>query len=78
MANTDRPGPNEYQEIFEADRRGARLLEDLILRFSQPAITKGGIDAVLETYKRLGQSEVVNFIVQQINRANNVTPTEGE
>jgi len=76
MAEQDRPGPKEYLEIFETDRRGARILEDLILRYSKPAVTKGGIDAVLETYKRLGNSEVLDFIVQQINRANNVTVNE--
>jgi hypothetical protein len=74
----DRPGPQEYLELFETDRRGARILEDLILRFSQPPVVAGGIDAVLKTYLRIGQTEVVNYIVRQINKANNVQVNEEE
>lgn len=64
-----------YRQIFEVDRRGAALLEDMVMRFSQPAAVEGGIDAVLKTYHRLGQNSVVQFIVAQLNRANNVPDT---
>lgn len=67
-----------FREIFETDRRGAALLEHLIERFSQPAVTDGGIDAVLKTYERMGSNRVVQYIVGQINRANGVTPTSIE
>jgi hypothetical protein len=70
--------PDLYRQIFEVDKRGAALLEDLIKRFSQPAVTDGGIDAVLKTYERMGSTKVVQFIVGQINRANGVTPTDIE
>lgn len=74
-----RPGPQEYLELFETDRRGARILEDLIQRFVRPGVSKGGIDAVLQTYERNGQRNVIDFIAIQINRANGVQVTdEGE
>lgn len=64
-----------YRQIFEVDKRGAALLEDLVVRFSQPACVEGGIDAVIKTYHRMGQNSVVQYIVAQINRANNVPAT---
>lgn len=67
---SDRPTAQDYADLFETDRRGARILEDLILRFTRPAVTEGGIDAVLKTYERLGKRSVVDFIVGQINQAN--------
>lgn len=70
--------PDLFREIFETDKRGAALLEHLIERFSQPAVTDGGIDAVLKTYERMGSNRVVQYIVGQINRANGVTPTSIE
>jgi hypothetical protein len=70
--------PDLYREIFEVDKRGAAILEALIERFSQPAVTDGGIDAVLKTYERMGSNRVVQYIVGQINRANGVTPTSIE
>lgn len=70
--------PELFREIFEIDKRGAALLEHLITRFTQPAVTDGGIDAVLKTYERMGQQKVLQHIVGQINRANGVTPTDVE
>ncbi len=70
--------PELFREIFEVDRRGAAILESLIQRFTQPAVTEGGIDAVLKTYERMGQQKVLQFIVGQINRANGVEPTAVE
>lgn len=70
--------PELYRQIFEVDKRGAAILEALIQRFTQPAVTDGGIDAVLKTYERMGQQKVVQFIVGQINVANNVAPTAVE
>ena len=67
-----------YRDIFESDRRGAMILDDLITRFSKPAVVKGGIDAVLQTYHREGAREVVQHIVRQINRANGVTEPNPE
>lgn len=70
--------PELFREIFEVDKRGAAILEYLVTRFSRPAVTDGGIDAVLKTYERMGEQKVVQHIVGQINRANGVTPTDLE
>lgn len=64
--------PQLYKDVFEIDKRGEAILEDLIARFSRPAVTKGGIDAVLQTYHREGAREVVEFIVSRINQAHGV------
>ena len=73
-----RPTAQDYADLFETDRRGARILEDLILRFTRPAVTEGGIDAVLKTYERLGKRSVVDFIVGQINQASGLPETESD
>ena len=78
MSRAPQVNPELFREIFEVDKRGAALLEHLIERFSQPAVTDGGIDAVLKTYERMGSNRVVQYIVGQINRANGVTPTSIE
>ncbi len=80
MSHEQRPTPQEYADLFEVDKRGARILDDLIQRFARPAVNKGGIDAVLQTYQRMGAREVLEFIANQINRANGVQvdETQGE
>ncbi|KXJ63015.1 hypothetical protein AXY46_03075 [Achromobacter xylosoxidans] len=70
--------PSVYKEIFEDDRRGAAVLEDLIQRFARPPVQTGGIDAVLQTYHRLGERRVMDFIAAQINRANGVPDPNAE
>lgn len=70
-----------YHAIFEADKRGQALFDDLYLRFARGAkvYTDGGIDAVLKTYKASAQREVIEYIVTRVNRANGVNdepPTE--
>lgn len=72
----ERPTAQDYADLFEVDKRGAHILEDLIRRFVKPAVTDGGIDAVLKTFERQGQRKPLDFIMQQINRANGVQ--EGE
>ena len=59
----------DYYAIFEADRRGQRVLEDLERRFAlhSGAVTDGGIDAILKTYRGEGQRSVVMHIVNQMN-----------
>lgn len=70
------PTPKDYKELFEDDRRGAAILEHLIRAFARPAVVTGGIDAVLATYQRDGQRRVLEFITNQINRANGVDTNE--
>lgn len=67
-----------YRQIFEVDKRGAAILEDLVKRFSKPASVQGGIDAVLKTYLHMGEHRVVQHIVNQINRANGVSDPNQE
>lgn len=64
--------PETYLNIFEGHPEGRLILEDLTRRFARPAVCKGGIDAVLETYQRDGQRRVLEYIVNQVNRANGV------
>lgn len=70
--------PELYKAIFEDDRRGAAILEDLTQRFARPAVTQGGIDAVLQTYHRDGMRRVIEHIVSMINRANGVDVNQEE
>ena len=72
------PAPDLYRQLFEDDRRGAAILEDLTRRFARPAVTTGGLDAVLQTYHRDGARRVIEFIVAQINRANGVPDANAE
>ncbi len=69
---SNHPSPEQYKALFEDDKRGAAILEHLTHTFARPAVVKGGIDAVLETYQRDGQRRVLEFIVNQINRAHGV------
>ena len=68
--------PELYRQIFEVDKRGAMILENLVVLFSKPAVTDGGIDAVLKTYQRMGEQAVVQHIIKLINRANQVPDTQ--
>lgn len=75
-----RPTPQDYADLFEVDKRGARILDDLIRRFIRPSVSVGGIDAVLQTYERMGQRKPLDFIATMINRANGVVDeqTQGD
>lgn len=66
------PTPEDYRDLFETDRRGARIIEHLAKIFVREPVTEGGIDAVLKTYMNAGQRRPLDFIVNQINRANGV------
>ena len=62
-----------YRRVFEQDGDGAAILEELWRVFAKGAVTKGGIDAILETYHRDGARRVLEHIVRRINQANGVT-----
>lgn len=61
-----------YRQIFEVDQRGVAILEHMVQRFSPPAETRGGIDAILKTYHGMGQHSVVQHILAMVDRANTV------
>ena len=71
--------PEMFKEVFEDHPSGRAILEHLIVKFTRPAVTEGGIDAVLKTYLRQGTRMPLDYIVTQINRAHGVgTPGEQE
>lgn len=76
----DTPTPQDYADLFEVDKRGQRILEDLIRRFVRPSVSTGGIDAVLQTFERAGQRKPLDYITTMINRANGVRddPNQGD
>ncbi|WP_338615537.1 hypothetical protein [Pigmentiphaga sp. CHJ604] len=62
----------DYRALFEHTPLGAEILAELERKFSLKPVTTGGIDAVLETYLRMGQRSVIDFIALRINQANQV------
>lgn len=58
-----------YAMIFEANKIGASLLEDLITRFGGNPYVPGGLESQRETDYRAGRKAVVDFIVRRINQA---------
>lgn len=58
--------PETYRNVFDLDVNGIRILEHLTQVFCRDAFT----DSERETCHRLGQQSVINFIVNNINRAN--------
>ena len=69
--------PEMFKELFEDHPTGRIVLEHLIVKFTRPAVTEGGIDAVLKTYLRQCTRMPLDYIMNQINRAHGVgTPGE--
>ena len=61
-----KPTALTYQMHFDMDVNGQRILEELTVRFKRNAFT----DNERETCRRLGRAEVVDFIINRINTAN--------
>ncbi|MBF6960708.1 hypothetical protein [Acinetobacter baumannii] len=70
--------PDLYRVVFELDVNGQRVLEDLTKRFNRHAFVPDSQGGERETCRRLGQSEPVNFILSQINKANDPNYSEVE
>lgn len=64
--------PRIYRRLFEQDSDGAAVLDELWRIFARGAVTRGGIDAILQTYLNDGARRVLEHITRQINRANGV------
>jgi uncharacterized protein (DUF1330 family) len=64
--------PAVYARVFEGHHEGVQILDDLTARFGGALFVKGGEEGRRETDFRLGRRAVLDFIVTQINRANNV------
>lgn len=71
------PTPELYRQLFEDDKRGAAILDQLERLFSKPAELHGE-NAALVTYHRMGARSVIEHILNQINRANGAHVQEGE
>lgn len=56
---------NEYKRIFRDNPDGEEILKDLYQRFNNPARLDGGIDAILNTYYRAGQRDVLDYMVKK-------------
>lgn len=61
-----------FKRVFEDHHEGRIALDLLIQRHARNAVTVGGIDAILKTYKQAGAREVLDDIMNRINRANGV------
>lgn len=61
-----KPTAQTYRIHFDIDPNGQRILEELTTRFKRNPFT----DDERETCRRLGRAEVVDFILNRINTAN--------
>jgi hypothetical protein len=61
-----KPTAQTYQIHFDIEPNGQRILEELTARFKRNPFT----DDERETCRRLGRAEVVDFIINRINTAN--------
>lgn len=67
---------NDYQLVFGMGKSGPLVLQDLMNRFCQGTYVRGGLEAQRETDFRSGKRAVVEFIIAQIDKANNPEPIE--
>lgn len=63
--------PEDYKAIFEDHKTGARVLDDLILRFgSVPPKAPDGLNRVVDQFEYMGQRRVIEFIALRLGQAN--------
>jgi hypothetical protein len=68
--------PEMYARVFEGHHEGSLILEDLTRRFGGALFVKGGEEGRRQTDFNLGRRAVLDFIVGQVNHANNVPPPD--
>lgn len=69
--------PEDYALIFETNKIGQRILDDLIKRFAYESSNHtDGLSRILNTFEEKGSRRPIDFIVLQINRANGVNDNE--
>ncbi len=68
--------PAVYSRVFEGHHEGRLILEDLTRRFGGDLFVKGGEEGRRQTDFNLGRRKVLDFILGQINQANNVDPPD--
>ena len=64
--------PADYRRVFEEMPGGVPVLEELTRRFGRAAYVPGGTEGDRETCYRAGQRSVLDFILNQINKADGV------
>lgn len=64
--STDKPTSQTYRIHFDIEPNGQRILEELTARFKRNVFTNDE----RETCRRIGRAEVVDFILNRINTAN--------
>lgn len=69
--------PQDYKDLFETNKAGAKIFDELVVRFGTIPSKKGGIDRVLDQFEYAGQRKVIEFITLKINQADGVR-THGE
>lgn len=70
--------PATFQIVFDLDTNGQRVLNSLTSVFCRDAFVPNEKGGERETCHRLGQQSVINFIINQINRANDPSYSEEE
>lgn len=76
MNNPQRADPAAYARVFEGHHEGAAILEDLTRRFGGALFVKGGEEGRRQTDFNLGRRSMLDFILGQINQANDVAPPD--
>ena len=78
MTGERKTDPAAYARVFEGHHEGVLILDDLTRRFGGTLFVKGGEEGRRETDWRLGRRAVLDFILGQINQANDVAPADDE
>lgn len=65
-----------YRQAFEVNAEGRRVFEHLSKLFAKPPDLSGGADALLVTYGRACQREVLDHILRMVARANGEQATD--
>lgn len=67
---TNQPTANTYRLLFDIDPNGQKIIDDLTMRFKRSVFASNDAGGERETARRIGRQEVVDFILNRINTAN--------
>lgn len=73
-----KPTAQDYADLFEIDRRGAAIFDDLYQRFARKVFVAGGHEADRQTCYNAGARDVIEFITRRINQSRGVDINEEE
>ena len=66
----EKPTAETYRLVFDLDPNGRKIIDELVARFKRNAFTSDQDGGERETSRRLGRSEVIDFILNRCNTAN--------